>query len=125
MIFGGSEVWPLFRYPIRDRTPIGRIGVDLDLATDFGLRPLAHLVRASSGTLVGEPGAIADELGRLRGRRRLVVRSPEIGPAPLSRLEVRWTGGDGRPLPTLAWLRNGEPPELAAARRRLAESGLP
>ncbi|GMU64967.1 MAG: hypothetical protein AMXMBFR36_12410 [Acidobacteriota bacterium] len=125
MSFGGAEVWPLFRYPIRDRTPIGRIAVDLDLATDFGLRPLAHLVRASSGTLVGEPGAIASELRRLADRRRLVVRSTDRGTAPLSRLEVRWTGGDGRPLPTLGWLRNGEPPEVAAARRRLAASGLP
>lgn len=125
MIFSGGEVWPLFRYPIRDRTPIGRIAVDLDLATDFGLRPIAHLVRASSGTLVGEPGAIARELGRLAARRRLVVRSPDRGTAPLSRIEVRWTGGDGRPLPSLAWLRNGEPPEVAAARRRLAASGLP
>lgn len=125
MISSGGEVWPLFRYPIRGRTPIGRIAVDLDLATDFGLRPIAHLVRASSGTLVGEPGAIAHELGRLAGRRRLVVRSPDRGTAPLSRLEVRWTGGDGRPLPSLAWLRNGEPPEVAAARRRLAASGLP
>jgi hypothetical protein len=125
IVFHDREVWPLFRYPMLEREPIGRIGVDLDLATDFGLRPLAHLVRASSGTLVGEPGAIADELGRLAGRRRLVVRSPDVGPAPLSRLEVRWTGGDGRPLPTLPWLRNGEPPELAAVRRRLAASGLP
>lgn len=102
IVFHDREVLTLFRYPIRDRTPIGRILVDLDLATDFGLRPLAHLVRASSGTLVGEPGAIADELGRIAGRRRLVVRSPDLGSAPLSRLEVRWTGGDGRPLPTLA-----------------------
>jgi hypothetical protein len=122
---GTKEIWPLFGYPMRDRTPIGRIAVDLDLAIDLGLRPLAHLVRASSGTLVGEPGAVADELGRLAGRRRLVVRSPDLGTAPLSRLEVRWTGGDGRPLPALAWLRNGEPPEVAAARRRLAASGLP
>jgi hypothetical protein len=125
ILYHDREVLTLFRYPIRDRTPIGRILVNLDLATDFGLRPLAHLVRASSGTLVGEPGAIADELGRLAGRRRLVVQSPDRGTAPLSRIEVRWTGGDGRPLPTLAWLRNGEPPEVAAARRRLAASGLP
>lgn len=125
IVYHDREVLTLFRYPIRDRTPIGRILVDLDLATDFGLRPLAHLVRASSGTLVGEPGAITDELGRLAGRQRLVVQSPDRGIAPLSRIEVRWTGGDGRPLPTLGWLRNGEPPEVASARRRLAASGLP
>ncbi len=120
---GGERTFFGVTFPFRKRMPTIRETVRLDVATDFGLRPLAHLVRASSGGLAGEPGALAKQLARVANRRRLLVRAPERPPGQLIPLEVRWTGGDGRPLPSPKWLRSGLPPEAAAARLRALTAG--
>ena len=122
---GSSKGRPfvLFRFPFERRRPPAREAARLDLATDFGLRPLAHLVRASAGSLVGGPGDIATHLDRVAHRRRFVVRAPDRPPGELQRIEVRWSGGDGRPLPARRWIRSGLPAEASLARLRTLAAG--
>jgi hypothetical protein len=115
--------FPLFHFPARRSVPSARASVALDLALDLSLAPWAHLVRAGSGALVAEAGAIGYDLARVANRRRLVVRPPEQAPGSLSRLEVRWSGGDGRVVPSSRWLRSGSPPEASAARLRALAAG--
>ena len=95
----------------------------LSVATDLGLRPWAHFVRAGAGTLLADAAAVASQMERLANRRRLVVRSPDPGPGRMLPLEVRWTGGDGRALPARRWSRSGMPPEATAARLRALAAG--
>jgi hypothetical protein len=102
---------------------MAREAAHLEVSTDFGLRPWAHFVRAGAGTLLGDAAAVSSQLDRLASRRRLVVRSPEPGPGRLLPLEVRWSGGDGRPVPSRRWSRSGLPPEAAAARLRALAAG--
>lgn len=111
------------RWPKRRVVPSRSAFTVLELATDLGLLPLGRLARLTSGSLVGEPRAIAERAARLHGRRRLVVAEPESPPGDLRRLEVLWTGGDGRPLPALGWVRTGTPAEVAAARLAALASG--
>ena len=115
---GGDEQhrFPLFRIGVTPRSP--HASVAIDLALDLTLAPWKQLVRGGSGTLVAEAGMIGYDLVRVANRRRLVVRPPERAPGALARLEVRWSGGDGRDLPSLRGLRAGTPPEAAAARLR-------
>ncbi len=85
---------------------------------EIGLIPLARLARGTSGALVADPEKLAEELAQLGRRQRLAYRSPEPRPGTLLPIEVRWTGGDGRPLQAPGWVRASTPPEVAAARLR-------
>ncbi len=103
----------------------------LDLATEVRLRPMAMVASATSGALAGEPLRILDLAERLRNRRPLVVRDATTVGADLRRLEVVWTGGDGRSVPALPWAASLTPPELGVSRllsaveSSLLEAGAP
>ena len=110
-------------FPWRERQPSERAAAQLEILTDLGLRPWAHVARASAGTLAGDKFALERGLSRVAARRRLVVSAPDRPPGPLLPVEVRWTGGDGRPLPAARWVANGLPPESAAVRLRAIAAG--
>lgn len=118
-----SHRFPMATFPWRRATPSASESTRFDVATDLGLRPWAHLVRAGSGTVVGDALGLTRALERVAERRRLLLRLPERPPGPLSPIEVRWSGGDGRTLPASRWLAHGSPPELTAARLRALAAG--
>jgi hypothetical protein len=118
--------FPVFTLPARQRRPSGAEKAQLDAVTDLTLTPLTELTRATSGALVGGVTRLAADLVRLVGRRRIAFSSPPpTEPADLHSVEVRWRGGDGRPLPALHWRRTTTPPEVTAARLRALLAGDP
>lgn len=112
-----------FHFPRRRVPPAARTLAAVELATDLDLIPLGRLARSTSGALVGDAGAIVERATRWAGRRRLAVSEPETQPGSLRKLEVVWSGGDGRALPVEPWVRTGSPPDLAAARLAALASG--
>ncbi len=120
-----KSIFYLFRkrWPKRRAVPSRSAFSALELATDLRLLPLGRLARLTSGSLVGEPRAIAQRAARFGGRRRLVVAEPDSPPGELRRLEVVWSGGDGRALPAFGWVRTGTPVEVAAVRLAALAAG--
>lgn len=111
--------YPVLTLPGRGGAKPDRI----DTALDLSLAPLSDLARPGSGTLVGSGAHLAATLARLLRRSRLVARAPEPAAGASVLREVRWIGGDGRPLPTPTVASGGPPRELAAARLRLRVAG--
>lgn len=97
----------------------------LDTVTDFALFPLAALARPTSGALIGTPERLGSLLGDLQDRRRATYHGPRPEPGSLTTFEVRWTGGDGRVLPSPRFLRSSTPQEVTRARLRLLLAGDP
>ncbi len=95
----------------------------LDTVTDFALFPLAALARPTSGALIGTPERLGSLLGDLQDRRRATYHGPRPEPGSLTTFEVRWTGGDGRVLPSPRFLRSSTPQEVTRARLRLLLAG--
>jgi len=95
----------------------------LDTLTDFALLPLTALSRPTSGVLIGTPERLGSVMGDQHDRRRATYRGPRPEPGTLTPFEVRWTGGDGRLLPSPAFLRSSTPKEVTLARLRLLLAG--
>lgn len=95
----------------------------LSTLTDLSLAPLALLSRASSGTLVGQEARLRSALDDVVRRRRATYRGPLPPPGALAPVEIRWTGGDGRALPSPGFLRSSTPAEVSSARLRTLLAG--
>ena len=96
----------------------------LDTLTDFALLPLTALSRPTSGVLIGTPERLGSVMGDLHDRRRATYHGPRPEPGSLTPFEVRWTGGDGRLLPSPRFLRSSTPQEVTRARLRLLLAGV-
>jgi len=116
------HLFALLRFPWRRVLPAPRQEVALTIATDLGLQPIERVVEPTSGRLVGESSAIADEVRRIATRRRLVVKAQASRPGGLHAIEVRWRGGDDRSLPTPRWRADGTPPDLTLLRLDMISS---
>lgn len=124
---GGSgdtrTTFPVFTISGTKNHPDATSEAQLSTLTDFSLAPLAELSRATSGTLVGHPRRLRSAMDDLVGRRRATYRGPVPEPGTLRPLEIRWIGGDGRPLPAPRFLRASTPPEVSTARLRALLAG--
>lgn len=114
---------PMFTVSGRGQPSGAEAEAQLETMMDFTLAPFAELARTSSGTLVGHETRLRTELDQLLDRRRATYRGPRPKPGELIPVEVRWKGGDDRPVPATRLLRSSTPPEVSASRLRLLLAG--
>ena len=116
---------PVFSTSAGKDAPDAMSDAQYSTLSDFSLSPLGDLARETSGALLGVEARLRAELDDLVNRRRATYRAPRPAPGTLLPLEIRWRGGDGRPLPAPRFLRSSTPPELSAARLRALLAGDP
>ncbi len=115
------EPWMVF--PPRNRGTIGSLEIVAGLYVAPELAPLRELVAQTGGHLLGYEEQLDPALAALADRWLVWVEVSAEPPANrLRRLEIETIRGE--PLRTFHWTASGTPPELAAARERLARAGL-
>jgi hypothetical protein len=110
---------PMLVFPPRRRGTLASLEIVAALYTAPDLAPLRELVVQTGGHLLGYDEQLDPALAALAGRWLVWVEVPAGTPANrLRRLEIRTLRGEA--LRTFRWAASGTPPEIEAARQRLA-----